>query len=118
MQAAEDDKGDKNHSEYWREPLDKDKIKIPRGRIFIIPERCKQCDFCIEFCPRDVLEESKEINTKGYHYPKIKEGAESKCVNCEFCLLICPEFAIYTEEIKDATDEENEEKDKSKEEDK
>ncbi len=85
--------------EYWRKPLDKDKVKIPQGRVYIIPERCKECDFCIEFCPKDVLEKSKSVNEKGYHYPKITNGGNGKCVNCGFCLLICPEFAIYTKEI-------------------
>lgn len=85
--------------EYWREPLDKDKIKLPHGRIYILPDRCKECDFCIEFCPKEVLEKSEEINAKGYHHPRIKEGKECKCVNCGFCLLICPEFAIYTEDM-------------------
>jgi len=114
-QSVSESEKSKDKTEYWREPLDKDKIKLPHGRIFIIPKRCKECDFCVEFCPRDVLEKSKEINEKGYHYPKIREGAECKCVNCGFCMLICPEFAIYTEEIKDAMDEEEEEKEKAKE---
>jgi 2-oxoglutarate ferredoxin oxidoreductase subunit delta len=83
---------------YWRRPLDKDEIKTPKGRIYAIPDRCKGCGFCIEFCPKGVLEESKEINKKGYHPPKIADGKEDDCMNCNFCMLICPEFAIYTEE--------------------
>lgn len=83
---------------YWRRPLDKDEIKTPKGHIYVIPDRCKGCGFCIEFCPKGVLEESKEINKKGYHLPKIADGKEDDCMNCNFCMLICPEFAIYTEE--------------------
>jgi 2-oxoglutarate ferredoxin oxidoreductase subunit delta len=105
MATVTEPKVSTNNTEYWRKPLDKDKIKIPHGKIFIITKRCKECDFCIEFCPQDVLEESDEINAKGYHYPRIKEGAEGKCVNCGFCTLICPEFAIYTEEIEDEEEE-------------
>jgi 2-oxoglutarate ferredoxin oxidoreductase subunit delta len=116
MTTTSEEGNNKIDSEYWREPLDKKKITIPHGRIFLIPERCKQCNFCIEFCPREVLEESKEINAKGYHYPKIMEGAECKCVNCGFCMLICPEFAIYTEEIEEAADEDKSEKKETEEE--
>jgi len=82
-----------------RQPLDKATVKIPRGRIFIIPERCKGCRFCIDFCPRDVLVETTEINAKGYHYPIVAEGKEDECIACQFCSILCPEFAIYTEEI-------------------
>ena len=103
---AKESKDGKGPKVFWREPLDKDKIILPRGRVFVIPERCKECDFCIEFCPRDVLEKSSEINEKGYHHPRIKEGNEGLCVNCHFCRLICPEFAIFTEEVGEKGEEE------------
>jgi 2-oxoglutarate ferredoxin oxidoreductase subunit delta len=82
-----------------RRPLDLDKYPIPRGQVYTIPNRCKGCNFCIEFCPEDVLAESPNTNAKGYHYPMVAEGKEEACVNCGFCRLICPDFAIYTEEI-------------------
>jgi 2-oxoglutarate ferredoxin oxidoreductase subunit delta len=59
---------------YWRKPLDEEEVKTSKGQIFAIPNRCKGCGFCIEFCPKGVLEESTEINNKGYHPPKIVEG--------------------------------------------
>ncbi len=82
-----------------RRPLDQHVIKIPRGQTYIIPQRCKGCNFCIEFCPDQVLAESPNLNAKGYHYPVVAEGKEDTCVHCGFCTLICPEYAIYTEEI-------------------
>ncbi len=78
-----------------------DKLKVARGEVHIIPERCKGCGFCIEFCPREVLEKSDETNSKGYHIPTVKEGKENSCVNCQTCMLVCPEFAIYTEEVEE-----------------
>lgn len=81
-----------------RRPLDGVAQRLPRGQVFVIPERCKGCRFCIEFCPKEVLEESSSINAKGYHYPIVALGKEGECVNCQFCTVVCPEFAIYSEE--------------------
>ena len=78
---------------YWRKPLDLNDVKIPRGEVHIIVERCKGCGFCVEYCPKDVLEMSTEFNAKGYHPPFAKDQGE--CVNCDLCERICPEFAIY-----------------------
>lgn len=81
---------------YARTPLDLDKVSVPRGQVFVIPERCKGCEICIRFCPRDVLEVSLQTNAKGYHYPVVAQTKVDECVHCEFCTLVCPEFAIYT----------------------
>ena len=82
-----------------RQPLDKATVKVPRGQVYIIPERCKGCRFCINFCPRNVLVATSDMNAKGYHYPVVAEGKEEACIACQFCSIICPEFAIYSEEI-------------------
>lgn len=82
---------------YARIPLDIDEVKVPRGQVFILPERCKGCSICVEFCPCDVLELSENKNAKGYQYPEIISGKETACVHCEFCTLVCPEFAIFTQ---------------------
>jgi 2-oxoglutarate ferredoxin oxidoreductase subunit delta len=83
---------------FQRIPLDLNTISIPRGQVFLIPERCKECEICIELCPRQVLKLSQNTNAKGYHYPEIASGKEDACVHCEFCTLVCPEFAIFTME--------------------
>ncbi len=81
--------------------------QVPLGRVHVIAERCKQCNFCIDYCPTDVLTYSDEINAKGYHYPIVAQGKESACVDCRFCDLICPELAIYITEV--SANEDNEE---------
>ena len=84
---------------YWRKPLDYEDIKIPRGKVSIIEDRCKGCSFCVEYCPRDVLEMSEHFNKKGYHLPYVKNPED--CVNCNFCEVICPEFAIYVKKLEE-----------------
>lgn len=77
----------------WRTPLDVDKNKLPDYKIYVIVDRCKGCGFCVEYCPKKVLEMSDEYNIKGYHPPI--PVMEDQCVGCDLCELICPEFAIY-----------------------
>ena len=81
---------------YWRKPLDLADIQICHGVLHILQERCKGCGFCIEFCPRKVLVESDQFNSKGYHPPAVVDSVA--CVGCGLCEMICPEFAIYREE--------------------
>ena len=76
--------------------MDLSLAQIPRGRVHVIAERCKECNFCINYCPTNVLEYSTDINAKGYHYPVVADGKEDACIHCRFCDLICPELAIYT----------------------
>ena len=81
---------------FARTPLDITQVKVPRGQVYLIPERCKGCEVCVQFCPQDVLYISDSRNEKGYLIPQVVVSKETECVNCEFCTLVCPEFAIYT----------------------
>lgn len=72
------------------------KWEIDGGELYIKEDYCKGCGYCIEFCPRDVLEESEKFNEKGYHPPEPVNLQE--CVNCNFCGMICPDFAIWSKE--------------------
>jgi len=91
---------EQTHAKYWRKPLDIDAQKIPRGRVHVIEVRCKECGFCIEFCPKDVLEKSGKYNKKGYNIVKVVKEREDMCIACKHCEDICPEFAIWIEEVK------------------
>ncbi|MHA2168831.1 MAG: 4Fe-4S dicluster domain-containing protein [Candidatus Kariarchaeaceae archaeon] len=86
------------YQNYVRQPVNLATTKKPLGIVHVIPERCKECTYCWEFCPEDVLAMSEELNSRGYHYPAIAEGKDNTCINCGFCKEICPDFAIFTVE--------------------
>ena len=79
----------------WRKPFDAEVKAAKPAKILINAERCKGCSYCTEFCPRDALVMSQEINSKGYTLAKV--GEESKCLGCGLCEAMCPEFAITIE---------------------
>jgi len=82
------------------------KNKKSNFEIHIIEDRCKECGFCIEFCPNDVLTKSEKINAKGFHPPE-PLNPES-CTGCRTCELLCPDFAIFvTPIVKKNKDKEN-----------
>jgi 2-oxoglutarate ferredoxin oxidoreductase subunit delta len=80
----------------WRQPLDRDRVRIAHGIVHVIDDRCKGCGFCIEFCPRHLLKISDRINAKGYHPPEVVD--DLNCTYCGLCALLCPDFAIYVED--------------------
>ena len=76
----------------WRRPFDNSETATTPGQIHIDKERCKGCGYCVEFCPRDVLKMSDELNHKGYPLPVVDDDA--RCLACGYCEVICPEFAV------------------------
>jgi 2-oxoglutarate ferredoxin oxidoreductase subunit delta len=69
-----------------------------RGVVTVIPERCKECEFCVHYCPKEVLEISPTYNPRGYRPVRVKESKKDDCICCRFCQDVCPEFAIFVEE--------------------
>ncbi len=80
--------------------LDSQQLNIQSYTISLIKERCKACELCSEFCPRNILELSHDYNEKGYHYPRLKIGKTfDDCSGCNFCEIVCPEFAIIVNKL-------------------
>lgn len=61
-------------------------------KIIIDFERCKGCEYCCSICPKQIIQLSKDYNSKGHHYAVIEN--DDKCSGCKFCAILCPEIAI------------------------
>jgi len=53
---------------------------------------CKDCRYCVKFCPKQILVTGSERNARGHFYPVMTD--ENKCISCAFCATMCPEGAI------------------------
>jgi len=60
-------------------------------------DRCKGCGLCEVVCPKNVLEISDKLNTKGY-FP-VHQARPEDCIHCAICCTMCPDVAITISEI-------------------
>jgi 2-oxoglutarate ferredoxin oxidoreductase subunit delta len=63
-----------------------------KSLIKIAFQRCKECGYCIEFCPQGVLIKGRKLNSNGYYPPVITNI--DKCLACGTCARVCPDAAI------------------------
>jgi len=63
-----------------------------KGAIVIDNERCKGCELCIPACPFNVINLSRQVNSKGYHYAYMANP--EACTGCANCGVICPDGVI------------------------
>jgi 2-oxoglutarate ferredoxin oxidoreductase subunit delta len=66
-------------------------------------DTCKGCGLCVTVCPKNVLEISDKVNTKGY-FPAFRARPED-CIYCAMCCTMCPDVAITISEIADESAE-------------
>ena len=63
---------------------------MPEVKINI--EKCKGCQLCTLVCPKEIIQLSSKINSKGYQYIEIT--APEECIACGMCALICPDVVL------------------------
>lgn len=76
-----------------------DPARMGKGTVLVKQEVCKGCSYCIDFCPTQALEFSRNFNAKGYHVPVLARPED--CTGCDTCGLYCPDFAIHGVKWKD-----------------
>lgn len=61
------------------------------NEVRINTERCKECGYCIRYCPKGCLKKGETINKRGYYAPVYEaEG----CIGCGICALVCPDTVL------------------------
>ena len=69
-------------------------------QYIIDKDGCKGCSLCVSICPKNVLEISDEVNSKGY-FP-VYQARPEDCIVCAMCCTMCPDVAItITENVED-----------------
>jgi 2-oxoglutarate ferredoxin oxidoreductase subunit delta len=61
--------------------------------VIIDSEQCDGCKICIEFCPKELLEESEDTNSRMLHYVEIIHPED--CLGCKQCERLCPTTSIF-----------------------
>lgn len=65
-----------------------------QGTILIDQAHCKSCQYCVLFCPKDVIAiDNAQLNSAGYH-PAALVDPDQQCTGCAICATVCPDACI------------------------
>lgn len=69
-------------------------------KVVIDAERCKACRYCVEACPKKLVQLGETINRLGYTPAVYDASREAECVSCALCAMMCPDtlIEVYKEE--------------------
>ena len=70
-----------------------------RFKVLFQRDKCKGCELCVSFCPKNVLELDSAVNAKGYHPASAARPAD--CIGCASCALMCPDCCISIYELEE-----------------
>ncbi|MCI1930335.1 MAG: 4Fe-4S binding protein [Clostridia bacterium] len=66
------------------------------NRVTVDREMCKECEYCLHFCPKGtILKKSTTVNKMGYYPAEAVDMTD--CIACGICASVCPEGAITVE---------------------
>lgn len=82
---------------HWKETAQEE---TGLAKIIIDEARCKSCGYCVESCPKKLIEFREVINQLGYHPAYFASDKEKDCTGCTLCGQMCPEvlITVYKEE--------------------
>lgn len=64
------------------------------AHIVIDSNKCKGCYFCIQSCPKQIIEISGDYNSQGYFPASVIPNKAEECNGCKTCAVMCPDIAI------------------------
>ncbi|MBR0374596.1 MAG: 4Fe-4S binding protein [Mogibacterium sp.] len=65
------------------------------SKAYVDPARCKACELCIAFCPKQAIEMTNHLNAAGYKHVQV---IEEKCIGCGICYTVCPDMVFTVTE--------------------
>ena len=66
------------------------------NRVTVNREMCKECEYCLHFCPKNtMLKKSDTENKKGYYAVQAVDMAD--CIACGICATVWPEGGMMVE---------------------
>ncbi|MCQ2560180.1 MAG: 4Fe-4S binding protein [Clostridia bacterium] len=67
------------------------------AKVSFREDRCKGCELCKNFCPKQIITMADRINSKGFHPATVEPDKMKECIGCATCAKMCPDLVIEVE---------------------